>query len=120
MLESYSKWVENTVGKREIARYKQFLLFPQCFQEVCFLGASEGVIEWEWVKVSHIKSSKHHENVSFSFIVFKSFFRFAKILVLYGRGLKHVQNFLCLIGNIGAKEEDICGTKVNPFANDKF
>ena len=23
-----SKWVENTVGKGEIARYKQFLLFP--------------------------------------------------------------------------------------------
>ena len=26
-----SKSVENTVGKGEIARYKQFLLFPQCF-----------------------------------------------------------------------------------------
>ena len=23
---------ENTVGKGEIARYKQFLLFPQCFE----------------------------------------------------------------------------------------
>ena len=29
----FSKWVENTVGKGEIACYKQFLLFPQCFQE---------------------------------------------------------------------------------------
>ena len=28
-----SKWIENTVGKGEIARYKQFLLFPQCFQK---------------------------------------------------------------------------------------
>ena len=28
-----SKWVENTVGKGEIARNKQFLLFPQCFQK---------------------------------------------------------------------------------------
>ena len=27
----FSKRVENTVGKGEIARYKQFLLFPQCF-----------------------------------------------------------------------------------------
>ena len=27
--------VENTVGKVEIARYKQFLLFPQCFQKTC-------------------------------------------------------------------------------------
>ena len=26
------KRVENTVGKGEIARYEQFLLFPQCFQ----------------------------------------------------------------------------------------
>ena len=28
-----SKQVENTVGKGEIARYEQFLLFPQCFQK---------------------------------------------------------------------------------------
>ena len=27
------KWVENTVGKGEIACYEQFLLFPQCFQK---------------------------------------------------------------------------------------
>ena len=31
----FSKWVENTVGKGEIARYEQFLLFPQCFQKTC-------------------------------------------------------------------------------------
>ena len=24
--------IENTIGKGEIARYEQFLLFPQCFQ----------------------------------------------------------------------------------------
>ena len=46
----FSKWVENTVGKGEIARYEQFLLFPQCFQKACFPGASKGVIVWEWVK----------------------------------------------------------------------
>ena len=46
-----SKQVENTVGKGEIARYEQFLLFPQCFQKVCFPGASKGVIVWEWVKL---------------------------------------------------------------------
>ena len=28
----FSKWEESTVGKREIANHKQFLLFPQCFQ----------------------------------------------------------------------------------------
>ena len=27
--------VENTVGTGEIARYEQFLLFPQCFQKTC-------------------------------------------------------------------------------------
>ena len=45
-----SKPVENTVGKGEIARYEQFLLFPQSFQKACFPGASKGVIVWEWVK----------------------------------------------------------------------
>ena len=45
-----SKRVENTVGKGEIARYEQFLHFPQCFQKACFPGASKGVIVLEWVK----------------------------------------------------------------------
>ena len=45
-----SKRVENTVGKAEIARYEQFLLFPQCFQKASFPGASKGVVVWEWVK----------------------------------------------------------------------
>ena len=44
-----SKWVENIVGKGEIAHYEQFLLFPQCFQKARFPGASKGVIVWEWV-----------------------------------------------------------------------
>ena len=35
MAENSSKRVENTVRKGEIARYEQFLLFPQCFQESC-------------------------------------------------------------------------------------
>ena len=47
-----SKWVENTVGKGEIARYEQFLLFTQCFQKARFPGASKGIIVWEWVKVA--------------------------------------------------------------------
>ena len=45
-----SKQVENIVGKGEIARYKQFLLFPQSFPKDCFPGASKGVIVWKWVK----------------------------------------------------------------------
>ena len=31
--KKFSKRLENTVGKGEIARYEQFLLFPQCFQK---------------------------------------------------------------------------------------
>ena len=34
----FSKRVENTVGKGEIAHYEQFLLFPQCFQKVSLCG----------------------------------------------------------------------------------
>ena len=45
-----SKQVENTLGKGEIARHEQFLLFPHCFQKACFPGVSKGVIVWEWVK----------------------------------------------------------------------
>ena len=32
-----AEWVENTVEKGEIARYEQFLLFPQCFQKTSFV-----------------------------------------------------------------------------------
>ena len=31
----FSKRVENTVVKGEIARYEQFVLFPRCFQKTC-------------------------------------------------------------------------------------
>ena len=31
MEKQLSDWVENIVGKGEIARYEQFLLFPQYF-----------------------------------------------------------------------------------------
>ena len=31
----FSKWIENTVRKGEIARNEQFLLFLQCFQKTC-------------------------------------------------------------------------------------
>ena len=53
MAESYSNGLK-TLGKGEIARYEQFLLFPKCFQKACFPGASKGVIVWEWVKLTYI------------------------------------------------------------------
>ena len=31
----FSKRLENTVGKEEIAHYEQILCFPQCFQKTC-------------------------------------------------------------------------------------
>ena len=31
--------IENIVGKEEIARYEQFLLFPQCFQKLSIVDA---------------------------------------------------------------------------------
>ena len=35
--------VENIAGKGEIARYEQFLLFPQCFQKLSVIDASKCV-----------------------------------------------------------------------------
>ena len=32
MVENFPQRVDNTVGEGEIARFEQFLLFPQCFQ----------------------------------------------------------------------------------------
>ena len=47
-----SKQIENTVGKGEIAHYKQFLVFLQCFQKACFPGASKSVIVLDWVNTN--------------------------------------------------------------------
>ena len=46
-------------GIGEIARYEQFLLFPQFFQKACFPGASKGVIVWEWVNILMRKWENH-------------------------------------------------------------
>ena len=34
-MAKFSKPVEKTVEKGEIARHEQFLLFPHCFQKTC-------------------------------------------------------------------------------------
>ena len=47
----FSKRVENTVGKGEIARYEQFLLFPQCFQKTCIADTKKPGLVWERVKL---------------------------------------------------------------------
>ena len=33
--------VEKSVGKEEIAHYKQFLFFPQCFQKLSVVDVSQ-------------------------------------------------------------------------------
>ena len=46
----FSRWLENTVGKGEIARYEQFLLFPRCFHSLVLqTGKKPGLI---WVRVN--------------------------------------------------------------------
>ena len=56
--------VEKTMGKREIASYKQFLLFPQCFQKTSFPGVSKGVIVWEWVNGLNNRFLRHSSDKS--------------------------------------------------------
>ena len=36
-----SDYVENIVGKKEIARYEHFLLFPSCFQKLSVVHVSK-------------------------------------------------------------------------------
>ena len=57
MAESSPKQVENTVGKGEIARYEQFLLFSQCFQNKLngrHIKTRERVKLWEQGEIAHI------------------------------------------------------------------
>ena len=46
----FPKRIENTVGKGEIARNEQFLLFPQCFQNTCMVDMQKQGLVWEMVK----------------------------------------------------------------------
>ena len=45
----FSKLVENTVGKGEIARYEQFFPFSTVFSKGLFAKGVKSVIVWEWV-----------------------------------------------------------------------
>ena len=47
---NFFKWVENTVGKGEIAHYEQFLLFPQCFQNTQTVDMFKPGLVWERIK----------------------------------------------------------------------
>ena len=78
-----SKQVKNTVGKGEIARYEQFLLFPQCFQKACFPEASKGVIVWEWVNQYLTSPLSWHWSASHSAIP----------IILGAKGESHYHQF---------------------------
>ena len=76
------------MGKGEIVRYEQFLLFPQGFQKACFPGASKGVIVLEWVETYYVNA------------LFKFFCLCIHVtLYAYGFFLKHLDlcNLLCLL-----------------------
>ena len=77
-----SKRVENTVGKGEIARYEQFLLFPQCFQKASFPGASKGVIVWDWVKHFYFPSIVKQVLTNLPILLL---WNYASICVIYRR-----------------------------------
>ena len=47
-----SKRVENTVGKGEIAHYKQVLLFPKSFKKTCTEDTLKQGLVWERVNTS--------------------------------------------------------------------
>ena len=56
--EEFFKAVENTVGKGEVAHYKQFLLFQHCFQKTCTADTLKPGLVWERVKTAF------HYNIS--------------------------------------------------------
>ena len=49
-----STQVENTVGKGEISRYEQFLLFPLCFQKTCIADTYKLGLVWERVNLYNL------------------------------------------------------------------
>ena len=57
------KWVENTVGgKGEIARFEQFLLFPQCFQKTCSADMKKPWLVWERANLCQPFETKKYFN----------------------------------------------------------
>ena len=58
--KEFSKNIENTVGKGEIARYEQFLLFQQCFQKDFYGRHVKTRAVWERVGMkSNVKTIFH-------------------------------------------------------------
>ena len=54
--KKFSKKIENTVGKGEIARYEQFLLFQQCFQKAYKTDTQKPGLVWERVMLLYTQN----------------------------------------------------------------
>ena len=61
----FSKRVENTVGKGEIARCEQFLLFPRCFQKASTTDTLKKRLVWKRVKMARRRSESLTTSKSF-------------------------------------------------------
>ena len=61
----FSDWVENIVGKEEIACYEQFLLFPKCFQKLSVLDA----LKWVWRKENNCANLFWNPSINIEIIV---------------------------------------------------
>ena len=81
-----------TVGKREIARNQQFLLFPQCFQKTCTADMLKQGLVWE-----SVNSCGKGENAGYQhFLLFQQTFQKASpIGSLKVRIKDHLQNTNC-------------------------
>ena len=60
-------WEENIVGKGEIARYEQFLLFPQCFEKQSVVDVLKNEYLWSKGLKQNVCNSPHHTH---SFVFF--------------------------------------------------
>ena len=54
----FSERVENTAGKGEIARYEQFLLFPQCFKKLVLQASKNQSLFGKGLKESILSNSR--------------------------------------------------------------
>ena len=58
--DSFQKRVENTVGKGETARYKQFLLLSQCFQKTYLQTCKNQGLFGKGLTCRALNESKQH------------------------------------------------------------
>ena len=76
----FSKWIENTVGKGEIARSEQFLLFQKCFQKACTADTEKPGLVWERVnKMYIIQYITDYKKVPPSFLKLPPYFSVSRI-----------------------------------------